>query len=427
MSSAAYLVGAHHTVRPDGCHVQTPGSVLHNDLSYLVLQLASKVVGRQDAVAALVEGGLATRMGIDVDARSADQLAPSLEAIRRRGWQVAPPRDGVLYPFIRAYRHAELPDVHIGIIPWVRADRHDYPLFAGLRPAETVPLMAQWQDLTGIPYSTRPGLLAHNVLRRTYETRLKRVQPSWVPDTRPETSPPVDYTCEPVHTIDSWSSPRYKPVEADQAGMVSLDQNGAYIGIYVGQQFARYGLRSTGRIKFDKELAGYWWVELAPWQHDLFPHPAGISDQTRRWVTTHTLELLTSLTESGHYGGFEVIDSWTSKAYPVLREMGECLRDVIYTPGIAEPLRATAKAAYKEFHGMCVSPSNRTRRGDWYAAIRGAGRVGPWRRAWKAFQTEKVAPVAFQVDAVLYHPDHVPSDRFFKRGEKLGEFKEVAA
>lgn len=429
MPSDAFLIGEKHTIRRDGTWSRTPLAVTNNDLAFVVAQLAARAEGNnQDAIAVLMEGRLARRIGIDVDNPTAENLAPHLERIRLRGWKVAPVRD-VVHPFIRAYGHEAWPDVHIGIIPWVRDAKGDYPLYDGLKPIDVVQLMSQWQDLTGIPYSTRPGLLAHNILRRSYEGRIKKIKPTWVPDVNPDTACPIDWTCEAAHDLSTWVTPSLAGM-TEPDGLVELDANGAYLGAYIGQEFARYGLRNTGRIQFDKKLAGYWDVELFPWNDPLFPHPAGVGP-SRRWVTTQTLDLLTSLKEEGKYGGFTIYDSWTSRAFPVLRPMGECLRDIVYTPGLAQPLKDAAKASYKEFHGMCVSPRSRTRRGDWYSAVRAAGRVTLWRRAWRAYQAEGVAPVAFHVDAVYYRPGEVPSESAypagkspFPRGDRLGQFKE---
>lgn len=369
----------------------------------------------------LLRGDMARRLGFP-ETRAEKLPAWHLSGVAAAGWKIGEP-----HPFTRVYGHPALPDVSIGVLPWIAADAGEYPLVNEDEPTATVALLGQFQALTGVCYGGMPALLAAAILKHHYEgKKATSTVPKWIAP-----ACPVDPLCDRPITKTVWHNPEVRtPNRIDRE---SIDTNTAYLAAYGTGRQARYQLRATGAIPFDHTLSGYWRVELEPWNERRMPHPAGIfgKDETRVWLTTPTLKLLEELREDGFYKGFRVLDSWTSKGARVLDPMAAKLDALINTPGTAAPLVKVGKMAYQQFHGYLKTSTGLIHRPDWYSAVMAESRTMLWRRCWQAaHRPGGHYPVYLHVDAAVYRAGELPADsdtwadrdRPFKRGTGLGRF-----
>jgi hypothetical protein len=203
-----------------------------------------------------------------------------------------------------------------------------------------------------------------------------------------------------------------------------------------------WSLKHTGRIPFDGKRAGWWKVELGPWNDDRIPAPAGPGEDAVRWVTTPTLALLTELESRGElaYQTFEVIDSWTApgrrilrpwaetleRAYQDARALAEIQGDPFGKDQDADAVRAAVKGAYREALGLMNRPGSAVYRPDWHYAVIAQARSNLWRRMWAVGQAEGVWPLEVKTDCVWYpgdKPAGIPVRNGKGLSDALGTFK----
>lgn len=178
------------------------------------------------------------------------------------------------------------------------------------------------------------------------------------------------------------------------------------------------------RVKFDKNLAGWWLVDVPVWNDKRFPHPAG--EPGMRWVTTPTVQLLTDLEAEGVLGAFVIIDSYTAPGkrlfYPWSQRMNKTFMGTE-----DQTLRAAMKDSMRATLGLTNSSTYTTYRPDWWHTIVATARCNLFRRMWKVGKDDGMYPVAVDVDCLYYASTEAdpqlaaPSSLVF--GDGLGQFK----
>jgi len=327
-----------------------------------------------------------------------------------------------------------MPTVRLALLPIIDPKR--CPLVEGI--GNEAKAFAAWHQLTGKAYHGTPGMAGLSVLKHTVRTGKGKTPPAWKPAVvGPDEAYEADYY------PDHWRGDESAP------WMHGHDLNRAYVAAAMGVEVSPWALRHTGRIAFDARRAGWWQVELAPWNDPRIPDPAGYEidydradpgdRQLVRWVTTPTLALLESLTEQGLYGGARILDSWTGPAVRgVLRGWAETMRDAYAAPladtlpgDVAAAVRLTVKMAGRETLGLLARAENWAYRPDWWYAVVAQARCNLWRKLWTIGTSEGRWPALIDVDNVWYGADtgvwadQVPA--LFKvdaSGLKLGAVKQ---
>jgi hypothetical protein len=219
-------------------------------------------------------------------------------------------------------------------------------------------------------------------------------------------------------TDDDWSRPLEQPYAH------GYDATRMYLAAAQAcEVLAPWKLVHTGKRVFDPKRAGWWKVELGPWNDDRIPAPAGPGESVR-WVTTPTLVLLQELQEAGGaFQSFEVIDSWTQVGKRLLRSWAETIESAYHagkdlriphvstaddwTDGLL--ISSAAKAAYRETIGLLkpnAGPdSSPTYRPDWHYSLIAQSRSTLWRKVWAIGLAEDRWPLTIHVDHVWYGSD----------------------
>lgn len=278
--------------------------------------------------------------------------------------------------------------------------------------------LSRWWEVMGAPWFGTPGTAGADAL----ETRIKSVR-TWHADWTLPAGPfdraaEMAYKPQQWNRLDGWS-------EQYRHGYDITRMYSTAAGI---TEVAPGGLR-RGPREFDKSLAGWWRVELSPWQWAELPDPAGYPtrrhrDGEARWLTTPTVKLLDDLERAGRYGGFSVLDSRVSKGRPVFKEWNQGL-ERLYREGGPE-MRAAVKAAGRETIGLLNSPTYSTRRPDWHHAVIAQARANLFRKIAKA-HAEGRPPLLVDTDCVWYgsdDPDPVTAcPPVFTLGDGPGQMK----
>jgi hypothetical protein len=278
----------------------------------------------------------------------------------------------------------------------------------------------------------------------------KVIPPTW----KPKDHGPGESAAEIEYKPNYW---KREPEKAYQHG---YDCSRMYLAAAGAcEALAPFSLKSTGPREFNPRVAGWWELELSPWQHSQIPNPIGSGrSDSIRWVTTPTAALLAELTAAGEYGGFTVKSSWTANGKRLLRGWSKKIEDTYQGavkltgvqadeyPGAvavagelaedggptsraqdAARVRIAAKDAYREGCGAMGSPTNWVYRPDWHHSIIAQARVNLWRKMWRVGQQENRWPLRIDTDNVWYDsdsPDPVASKpESFAIGDKLGQFK----
>lgn len=429
--SIVLAVGPQRTFSSTGTEYRTP---YHTTLTEFIRRIAEKAKGYgQKEITVLISAIVAAELGFPSDIHGD---ASFLEPVRTFGFRVA--RE--LFPFQSFHSHKGLPDVFVGVAPWIETmdkgvRRKNFPLYLDDDIPASIRLMAQWQEETGVAYRGRPGVNAVAMLHSAYDKDSK-LCPTW----RPRNQPDIPAVSDPPLTPQSWCQPGWDPASLVNCDREYLDMNGAYLGRYVTQPVARWSLKHTGAMKEPyvsnprggrTPLGGWFLIKPPVWNEARLPNPAGPDvlypekgqEIAPVWRTLPTLQLLDELQERGLSAGYTILDSWTSKAYTDLKPMGTKLRDIIYSGDYAAPLITCAKTASQEFHGMTMTQGGMIVRHDWYATIRASCRTTLWRKALNAGLKEDRWPLYFKIDAAFYESGYAPDINQFPRTEKLGGFK----
>lgn len=359
--------------------------------------------------AILLDGSAARALRLPSEPAEVGTITAGLDEARAAGWKVTDVRNG----WATATADGR-PTIIISIQSLASPAR--CPLFNPDAVIDRPYAMSLWQELTGVAWRGTPGTAGMVLMRATapeYPAKGgKAVGPTWKSDAGPEGA-------------------AEKPWE--HSGRFRRDNPLPYAHSYDGtrmylaaagtcESLAPWTLRHHGKQPFNRKYAGWWKVELAPWNDDRLPDPAGPGKDRIRWVTTPTAALLSELTDQGVYGGIQVIDSWTNVGKRPLRTWAETIErtyqtaatqarmtDADGTPSShaqdAERVRLAAKEVYRESWGLLNTATNSVHRPDWHYTILAYARATLWRKLWKVGTVEGRWPVEINVDNVWYGSD----------------------
>ncbi len=253
--------------------------------------------------------------------------------------------------------------------------------------------LTHWEQVTGTEWWGTPGTAGVNAL----EARIKAVR-TWHAAWKPE------------HPVDDGAESAYRPAQWDRRADAKLPFLHGYdvtrmYATAAGVTEVSPGALRRGPSEFDKALAGWWLVDVAPWCWDEIPDPAGYARRSHRpgaarWLTTPTVKLLADLHDQGAHGGFTVLRSWVGKGRPLFREWNQGL-ERLYREGGPE-MRDAVKAAGRETLGLLNSATHTTYRPDWHHAVIGQARSNLWRKVWKVYGLDVRTPLAIDTDCVWY-------------------------
>jgi hypothetical protein len=351
-----------------------------------------------------------------VEALALDDTSPA--ELRRFGWTVADqwqPWNILRRPALGGAEHV----LHVGLMPRIEAEPERFPLLADTA-AQTVRRLVRWRHLAGVTYHGTPGVAGVELLRRRVGSLGRpRLAPRW--HAGAGWSKTIPHTCEQDYSPRQWSR------GLDDA-TVAYDLNRAYLAAAGNALVARNDLQHVSRPEWQPRAAGYWLVELSPWQlADRMPDPAGYAPRAGgiRWLTTPTVRLLDELTDAGHYGGYSIHDAWIAPGSRVTAGWASTLNGICQhwhaipdDPDGPAAIRAAGKAAYRETIGLFDRPGGMIYRPDWRHTIIATARVNLWRALWQLGERDGVWPLAVDVDAAYY-----PGPVDLPTGGQLGQFK----
>jgi hypothetical protein len=306
------------------------------------------------------------------------------------------------------------PTLIVGLASWPDFARCD---IVSPHPVDTVFRLKLWHELTGYAWRGSPGIAGMHILRETlprYPMKGARVRPSMTMVEGPDDGADA---YEADWTADDWS----RPLEHRYAH--GYDATRMYLAAAQGcEALAPWRLHRTGRRTFDPKLAGWWKVELGPWNDELLPAPSGPGGPVR-WVTTPTLALLDELQHAGGpFQAFEILDSWTAPgrrllrpwadrietAYRSARQVGTEVDDLWGVDQDGRAVQKAAKAVYRETIGLLkpsTGPGGPVYRSDWHYALIAYARSVLWRKAWAVGTREGLWPIEWDVDHLWYGSD----------------------
>lgn len=393
---ALWLAADRHAVDGDG-RANPPG-LFEQSLPDLVMQIMRIVCGRGVAV---IDRTAAVLMGLPtgkLPEGAAGRGLPEAHQLRASGFTLKE----IGRWFHVKHRDVPGPGVWFGLEEFLDGDY--FPL-KGADPVAMTAALAKWDELTGHVWQGSAGDAGNAILKaQTHKHKGKQVGATWW----------------------SWEGPGDEPIElpylpntwrrrTDSPSIFGYDRVRAYLSAMTCTPVAGEGLRHTFLTRYDKQHAGWYLVQLGPWElESAMPDPAGYStaDGSRTcWLTHPTVALLSELAADGYYQ-FGILDSWTAPATPIMTSYGKALRETWQqTRGIEDPevralVRAGVKGAYRIGHGYWRSKQSRVQRPDWAAAVTAMSRANLWRRIWKLWENggnfQGPMPVYIDTDNVWY-------------------------
>jgi hypothetical protein len=335
-----------------------------------------------------------------------DPASQGLDDARAAGWL-----HGTVGAWTTFYAE-DRPTVTVAVTSWPGIDRS--PLIHVAASLDSVYRLSMWHRLTGTAWSGTPGVAGLKVFRSHAPTYPMAGGKKGKPTFRhPDDQPWIGEAYELDFDIDDWARPLTLPYAHgwDASRMYLAAANSC-------ESLAVWSLKHTGRKPFDPTRAGWWKVELGPWNDDRIPAPAGPGGPGPRWVTTPTLALLADLEHKGELAqqSFEVLDSWTAPGKRILRPWAETLEQTYQTArGMAEAkgdpfgkdqdaeaVQRAVKGAYREAIGLLNRPGSAVYRPDWHYAVIAQARSNLWRRMWATGQAENRWPIEVKTDCVWY-------------------------
>lgn len=355
--------------------------------------------------------------------------ASALDTLAEAGWKSSPwtdPATGNIgwIKFRLDDDMAIHPDVYLGLID--ELSEHRCPLLTfhpggEFDPHATADNFTSWHVRTGHAWFGTPGLSGSDVL----EPLLRATIPVPAILKSDRYTGPRD-AAELPYTLRAW----HQTGVADERHAHGYDASRMYLAAAINVEVAPWKLEPTGPTQFDKHRAGWWLIDVPPWNDTRLPDPAGYSDDTRRWLTTPTMALLQQLADRGLSGGFEVLDSYTGTSKRLFREWGETMeQNYLSAMHLGNTNLATAfkQAGARETIGLMNSKTYTTYRPDWYASIVAMARVNLWRKIFKVADTSGRYPRAIDTDCIWYGSNDLDATLSCPEplvlGDRLGQFK----
>lgn len=299
-------------------------------------------------------------------------------------------------------------------------DKYDCPLYTG-DAASTGANLTAWHNKMGTAFLYTSGVAGMTVfehMQKTKKTKGGKIarRPAWKPE----------YSGMAWSGSNEWIYGRNSFVGPTEGEFLhGYDSNRHYLAAAGNALVCSDVLGHTGAIPFDKKLAGWWLVDVPPWNDPRFPHPAGVAG--KRWITTATVELLYQLAENeGVLAPFEIEDSFTGVGTRLLAPWAQLMEKSYRDEQYNEALRTTLKDTMRSTLGLFNSETNATYRPDWWQAVVGVARANLFRKMWNAGKEGRY-PYAIETDCVYYHsdnPDPIQAAPLaFVMGHGLGQFK----
>jgi hypothetical protein len=409
------VVTATHSYRATRAF-DTPADAFESGLVAFLERVCRRIAG---VGVVLVDTWAAKQLGLPYSELPRDgggKSHPAALVARAAGWEV-----DEVHRWTRFRKGGR--EVHIGLLAFI--DPEYCPILTagpgGVGGAAAADALDAWQELSGLPYWGDPGDAVSHLLMSLSRATMngQPVIPSWRPRNTHEKV--AGLYARTFHRAGFDRS-------ADQPGrfLVGYDATRAYLSAMTVVEVAPLPLRPTGKRSFDPTAAGWWLCHLDPWTIPRLPapwghYPDGDDRASLVWLTTPDLVLLSQLAEQGRYGGFSIVDSFTSRAHrDVMRPAGERLRDMWdKAAGLFEDdrdaVRATIQAGYQAMHSKWRSTKGNGDicRPDWSAALVATARTNLWRRIDRAAGTKakpgRLPAFVDGIDTVYYATDH-PDD-----------------
>lgn len=300
-----------------------------------------------------------------------------------------------------------------------QVDMYDCPLYTG-DAGETGSNLAAWHTTMGSAFSYTSGVAGLTVfedMRKATKIGGKYARrPAWKPE----------YAGMPWSDSSEWIYGKNSFVGTTKGKYLhGYDSNRHYLAAAGNAVVCANVLDHTGVIKFDKKLAGWWLVDVPPWNVNYLPHPAGQSG--KQWLTTPTVELLYQMAETHQMmAPFDIEDSFTGTGTRLLAGWAKKMEQAYQTNPHNEALRTTLKDSMRSTLGLLNSPTSATYRPDWWQTVVGVARCNLFRKVYRAWQDGRL-PYAIETDCVYYHsnnPDAIQAAPLaFVMGTGLGQFK----
>lgn len=393
---ALWLDAATNSV--DGDTRPNPATLFDQSLPDLFLQLLATLCGRGVALIAPDAAELMTLPTKEIPLGAKAKNHPAAVQLRTSGFEVKE----IGRWFHVKHHTVPGPGAWIGLAGFLDAD---YFPMRGATAALTTAALAEWERITGHVWQGSAGDAGNAILKaQTYRHKGKQAGATWWSWTAPE-GEPVELPLLP----GSWHR------RATAPEIYGYDRVRAYLSAMVCTPVAAEGLKHTMLTKYSKAQAGWYLCHVGPWEFEhVFPSPAGYSydDMTRPvWLTHPTVALLEEMATEG-FIAFEVLDSWTAPATPIMVNYGKSLRETwqaargIDNPEVRALVRAAVKGTYHIGHGYWRSTQSRVQRPDWAAAVTAMSRSNVWRKMWKLWQNggdfQGPLPVFIDTDKVWY-------------------------
>lgn len=163
-------------------------------------------------------------------------------------------------------------------------------------------------------------------------------------------------------------------------------------------------LQPTGARAFDHKLAGFWYVQVSPWEHPHLPAPwacyADLDVTQPVWLPT---DIVRAAIERGL--SVQVLDSHTAPGTE-LEGMDKFVRliwDALTRTDLDPQVRKVVKGLYQAGYGATKSDSRTIHNACWYATIQASAWTTQLRKIYRVADTEGRSPLSIHVDAVEYH------------------------
>lgn len=270
-------------------------------------------------------------------------------------------------------------------------------LRVGQTPAEAAATLTYWQGISGVCWRGTPGMTGTALM-----VKHASGNPRWQPSTRLELDGRWD-----DHDVIDWHTPNPQIPERP----VTTDIRYAYLAAAGTVALPSGQLRRLGPIDYQRvrttDEAGWFLITNPAWNERRVPPPTSMRCRAgaRLWITTPTLHHLAELDSAGLVELPRIEDSWTApNATRVLRGYAERTRDILSATAVTgdDELHDATKQTYREAIGLLGRRGTRIQRPDWRAHIIAHARANLLRKILRVGATERVWPVAVDVDSVTW-------------------------
>lgn len=264
-----------------------------------------------------------------------------------------------------------------------------------------------------------PVYRALAMLENECEPQLRRRSPYW----RPRPAPCWRDTHLPTW---NWRHPDWH--EGLRMDMTLLDANGSYVSAASSATFAHGELERTGALPEYRKAPGYYRINTHSWQERDIVSPLGNGPDLpdKVWVAHPTVELLTQLSDTGHWPGVAILDSYTCPDSVRFRKWATAVnndRATALQRRDADPDHDPADddcvcagciwyQAVKDGYAMAVQMmrgpaqdgkvKSAVRRPDWHDTIHAQYAASTWRYAWRCVDAGYTPVAMGAVDEILW-------------------------